>query len=48
LNFGVIVGRYTLTEIDIGKSTPIIMASPEPKKGKNKSVFLLAVEQDSL
>ncbi|ULT42582.1 hypothetical protein KRR40_02995 [Niabella defluvii] len=44
-NFGVIVGKSTLTDIGIGKSTPITMASPDPKDGRNESVSLLAVEQ---
>lgn len=35
-NFGVIVGISTLTDIGIGKSTPIIIASPDPKDGKKK------------
>ena len=44
-NFGVIVGISTLTDIGIGKSTPIIIASPDPKDGKKERVSLLAVEQ---
>jgi len=45
LELGSIIGKSTFNMTGIGKSTPINIASPEPKIGKNANVSLLAEEQ---